>query len=53
MMRPQPLICVREVEASSKWYQQLLNCQSAPVGRTTNGSCIPGSWFCTLLGIGA
>lgn len=23
-MRPQPLICVRDVEASSQWYQRLL-----------------------------
>jgi catechol 2,3-dioxygenase-like lactoylglutathione lyase family enzyme len=27
-MRPQPLICVRDVEASSRWYRRLLNCQS-------------------------
>lgn len=27
-MRPQPLICVRDVEASSRWYQQLLGCLS-------------------------
>jgi len=27
-MRPQPLICVRDVEASSRWYQQLLCCRS-------------------------
>lgn len=27
-MRPQPLICVNDVEASSRWYQQLLGCQS-------------------------
>lgn len=27
-MRPQPLVCVKDVEASSRWYQQLLNCQS-------------------------
>lgn len=27
-MRPQPLICVRDVEASSRWYQQLLRCES-------------------------
>lgn len=27
-MRPQPLICVRDVESSSKWYQELLGCQS-------------------------
>lgn len=31
-MRPQPLICVRDVEASSRWYQQLLQCQSAHGG---------------------
>lgn len=27
-MRPQPLICARDVEASSRWYQQLLGCRS-------------------------
>jgi catechol 2,3-dioxygenase-like lactoylglutathione lyase family enzyme len=27
-MRPQPLITVRDVEASSLWYQKLLGCQS-------------------------
>lgn len=27
-MRPQPMICVHDVEASSRWYQQLLGCQS-------------------------
>ncbi len=27
-MRPQPLICVRDVEASSRWYQRLLGVQS-------------------------
>ena len=31
-MRPQPLICVSDVEASSRWYQRLLNCQSAHGG---------------------
>lgn len=31
-MRPQPLICVNDVEASSRWYQQLLRCQSAHGG---------------------
>lgn len=31
-MRPQPLICVRDVEASSRWYQQLLRCQSVHGG---------------------
>jgi catechol 2,3-dioxygenase-like lactoylglutathione lyase family enzyme len=27
-MHPQPLICVRDVEASSRWYQRLLGCAS-------------------------
>lgn len=27
-MRPQPLIAVHDVEASSRWYQQLLGCKS-------------------------
>jgi catechol 2,3-dioxygenase-like lactoylglutathione lyase family enzyme len=27
-MRPQPLICVSDVEASSRWYQALLGCVS-------------------------
>ena len=31
-MRPQPLICVDDVEASSRWYQRLLGCQSAHGG---------------------
>lgn len=31
-MRPQPLIAVNNVEASSRWYQQLLGCQSAHGG---------------------
>jgi Glyoxalase/Bleomycin resistance protein/Dioxygenase superfamily len=31
-MRPQPLICVHDVEASSRWYQRLLNCQSGHGG---------------------
>ena len=32
-MRPQPLICVRDVEASSRWYRHLLRCDSAHGGR--------------------
>ncbi len=31
-MRPQPLIAVTDVEASSRWYQWLLGCQSAHGG---------------------
>ena len=31
-MRPQPLIAVRDVEASSRWYQRLLGCESAHGG---------------------
>lgn len=33
MMRPQPLIAVTDVEASSRWYQRLLGCESAHGGR--------------------
>ncbi|MCE9565761.1 MAG: VOC family protein [Planctomycetes bacterium] len=32
-MRPQPLIAVTDVEASSRWYQRLLGCRSAHGGR--------------------
>jgi catechol 2,3-dioxygenase-like lactoylglutathione lyase family enzyme len=32
-MRPQPLIAVSDVEASSRWYQHLLGCQSGHGGR--------------------
>jgi len=28
MTHPQPLICVRDVEASSRWYRHLLRCES-------------------------
>jgi hypothetical protein len=31
-MNPQPLVCVSDVEASSRWYQHLLGCQSAHGG---------------------
>jgi predicted enzyme related to lactoylglutathione lyase len=31
-MHAQPLICVSDVEASSRWYQRLLGCQSAHGG---------------------
>jgi catechol 2,3-dioxygenase-like lactoylglutathione lyase family enzyme len=31
-MYPQPLICVNDVEASSRWYQRLLGLQSAHGG---------------------
>lgn len=31
-LRPQPLIAVTDVQASSRWYQQLLGCQSAHGG---------------------
>jgi catechol 2,3-dioxygenase-like lactoylglutathione lyase family enzyme len=31
-VQPQPLIAVRDVEASSRWYQHLLGCQSAHGG---------------------
>jgi len=31
--QPQPLIAVHDVEASSRWYQRLLGCESAHGGR--------------------
>lgn len=31
-MRPQPLLAVHDVEASSRWYQRLLGCHSAHGG---------------------
>ena len=31
-MQPQPLIAVRDVPASSRWYQQLLGCASGHGG---------------------
>lgn len=31
-MRPQPMIAVHDVEASSRWYQQLMGCQSGHGG---------------------
>jgi catechol 2,3-dioxygenase-like lactoylglutathione lyase family enzyme len=45
-MRPQPLIAVTEVEASSRWYQRLLGCRSDHGGKeyerlvTPNGTLI-------------
>ena len=44
-MRPQPMICVRDVEASSRWYQRLLGCTSAHGGKeyerlVANGSLV-------------
>lgn len=32
-MRPQPLIAVADVEASSRWYRELLGCRSVHGGR--------------------
>jgi catechol 2,3-dioxygenase-like lactoylglutathione lyase family enzyme len=32
LMRPQPLISVNDVEATSRWFQRLLGCQSAHGG---------------------
>lgn len=31
-MRPQPLISVTDVPLSSRWYQELLGCESGPIG---------------------
>jgi len=32
-MQLAPLICVRDVESSGRWYQRLLGCESGHVGR--------------------
>jgi len=32
-MRPQPLLCVTDIEASSQWYQRLLGCRGTHGGR--------------------
>jgi hypothetical protein len=45
-MRPQPLICVTDVDASSQWYQRLLGCRGTHGGReyeqlVKDGSLIP------------
>jgi len=43
-IRPQPLIAVNDVEASSRWYQHLLGCESAHGGpdyeRLVSGSAL-------------
>jgi catechol 2,3-dioxygenase-like lactoylglutathione lyase family enzyme len=33
VIQPQPLLAVHDVEASSRWYQRLLGCESAHGGR--------------------
>jgi len=33
IIQPQPLLAVHDVEASSRWYQRLLGCESAHGGR--------------------
>ena len=45
VIQPQPLLAVHDVEASSRWYQRLLDCESAHGGReyerlTANGVLI-------------
>ena len=35
-MRPEPLIAVTDVEASSRWYQRLLGCQKRTAGRNAS-----------------
>jgi catechol 2,3-dioxygenase-like lactoylglutathione lyase family enzyme len=41
-MRPQPLIAVRDVEASSRWYQRLLGARSDHGGKTYERLVAPG-----------
>ena len=47
-MRPQPLICVRDVEASSRWYQRLLACQSGHGGPQYERLVSPGGLILQL-----
>lgn len=42
-MRPQPLIAVSDVEASSRWYQRLLGCKSAHGGSEYERLVVPGA----------
>ena len=41
-MRPQPLIAVRDVEASSRWYQRLLGARSYYGGKEYERLVGPG-----------
>jgi len=41
-MKPQPLIAVADVEASSRWYQRLLGCRSGHGGREYEQLVDPG-----------
>lgn len=47
-MRPQPLIAVTDVEASSRWYQRLLGCQSAHGGAEYERLVLSGSLILQL-----
>jgi len=42
-MRPQPLICVSDVEASSRWYQHVLGCESDHGGPNYERLVRPGT----------
>jgi catechol 2,3-dioxygenase-like lactoylglutathione lyase family enzyme len=47
-VHPQPLICVNDVEASSRWYQRLLGCQSAHGGAEYERLVIDGALILQL-----
>jgi catechol 2,3-dioxygenase-like lactoylglutathione lyase family enzyme len=47
-MRPQPLITVSDVEASSRWYQHLLGCRSAHGGPDYERLELNGVWILQL-----
>jgi hypothetical protein len=49
-MRPQPLICVTDVEASSRWYQRLLSCRGGHGGRQYEQLVKDGSLILQLHG---
>ena len=49
-MRCQPLICVTDVEASSRWYQRLLRCRSAHGGRQYE-QLVKDGWRAAEMGV--
>lgn len=47
-MRAQPLIAVRDVEASSRWYQEVLGCQNAHGGKEYDRLVVDGELILQL-----
>ena len=51
-MRPQPMIAVKDVEASSRWYQRLLGCESGHGGKEYERLVCEGELILQLLHLG-